>query len=457
MILLRKNKVIAVLMCILLAITFTLTCYEQAQAALFGLIPLASVAPEIVAAILTLIAAGAVFESPEAAVSTAYEYMKTNAENIGQNIDGMFTCSVTTIQAAAIFLSTFVETLGEINTTSSVPLTNTQGIEGSYIGYSAYKVLDNFIINVTDTPVTVTIPIDNWSAYMESGFSPGYRHYFIKDDLSNVTEFYFQGTSYTISSGETYVTGTMNDYVAGIRFLFNASNFVIQYYDDYFEQWRSVNELPLACIPNTGVTIYDMTANPAYSKADVAAPAISYPKTSVRYDPSRTKQEEVSASVPSTWDGVIGEQNLTDDGTGDGSTGTEVPTGVWSAILAIPNLIQDILSKLAEILTALLSIPTILADLIAIKDFTIDFSPLQKSYKTIFPFCIPFDLVNLIKGFSATPTDFQFQIKLETGYFNINHIVDLSPFMIPILFFRYCVVALFSYILIIKTRNLIKW
>jgi len=108
-------------------------------------------------------------------------------------------------------------------------------------------------------------------------------------------------------------------------------------------------------------------------------------------------------------------------------------------------------------LTALLSIPTILADWFSIKDFTIDWSPLQKDFKTIFPFCIPFDLVNLIKGFSATPQDFQFQIKLDTGFFNVNHTVDLSPFMVPIIFFRYCVVVLFSYILIIKTRNLIKW
>ena len=74
-----------------------------------------------------------------------------------------------------------------------------------------------------------------------------------------------------------------------------------------------------------------------------------------------------------------------------------------------------------------------------------------------FPFCIPFDLINSIKVFSAAAVDFHFRIDLDTSYWSVHHEVDLTPFSVPIAFFRYLCVIWFGWILITRTRDMIKW
>lgn len=74
-----------------------------------------------------------------------------------------------------------------------------------------------------------------------------------------------------------------------------------------------------------------------------------------------------------------------------------------------------------------------------------------------FPFCIPFDFIKSIKVFAAAARDFKFNIDLKTQYFEIHHEVDLTPFSIPIAFFRYVVVIWFVWILLTRTRDMMKW
>jgi len=91
------------------------------------------------------------------------------------------------------------------------------------------------------------------------------------------------------------------------------------------------------------------------------------------------------------------------------------------------------------------------------KDFKLDWSPLKIGLTKVFPFCIPFDFSRMISVFSATPTDFKFNIDLDTMYFKVHHTVDLTSFRLPIMFFRYVVIIMFSYILISRTRTFMKW
>lgn len=74
-----------------------------------------------------------------------------------------------------------------------------------------------------------------------------------------------------------------------------------------------------------------------------------------------------------------------------------------------------------------------------------------------FPFCIPFDLVDSIKQFAVTAKDFHFRIKLDTHYFQIDHEVDLSDMVLPFAFFRYMVLVWFVWMLMLRTRDLVKW
>lgn len=74
-----------------------------------------------------------------------------------------------------------------------------------------------------------------------------------------------------------------------------------------------------------------------------------------------------------------------------------------------------------------------------------------------FPFCIPFDMVKAVKLFAAAAADFVFRIDLDTQYFSVHHTVDLTPYAVPIAFFRYACVFWFAWILISRTHDLIKW
>ena len=91
-------------------------------------------------------------------------------------------------------------------------------------------------------------------------------------------------------------------------------------------------------------------------------------------------------------------------------------------------------------------------------DFKLDFD----GFKNLilperFPFCIPFDMVKAVKLFAAAAADFAFSIDLDTQYFAVHHTVDLTPYVLPIAFFRYGCVIWFVWILISRTHDLIKW
>lgn len=74
-----------------------------------------------------------------------------------------------------------------------------------------------------------------------------------------------------------------------------------------------------------------------------------------------------------------------------------------------------------------------------------------------FPFSIPFDMVKAVELFAAAAADFVFRIDLDTQYFSVHHTVDLTPYAVPIAFFRYACVFWFAWILISRTHDLIKW
>lgn len=109
------------------------------------------------------------------------------------------------------------------------------------------------------------------------------------------------------------------------------------------------------------------------------------------------------------------------------------------------GLIQNILDKITNFFDS----PS---------DFKLDFD----GFKNLilpdrFPFCIPFDLINSVRVFAASASDFVFRIDLDTSYFSVHHTVDLAPFAVPIAFFRYTCVLFWIWVLITRTRDLMKW
>lgn len=91
-------------------------------------------------------------------------------------------------------------------------------------------------------------------------------------------------------------------------------------------------------------------------------------------------------------------------------------------------------------------------------DFKLDMDGFRNlAIKDKFPFCIPFDMVDSVKQFAADAADYQFRIKLDTQYFSVDHVVDLTPLAVPLAFFRYIVVTWFVWVLLSRTRDLMKW
>lgn len=91
-------------------------------------------------------------------------------------------------------------------------------------------------------------------------------------------------------------------------------------------------------------------------------------------------------------------------------------------------------------------------------DFKLDMDGFRNLViKDKFPFCIPFDMVDSVKQFAADAADYQFRVKLDTQYFKVDHVVDLTPLAVPLAFFRYLVVAWFAWVLMSRTHDLMKW
>ncbi len=128
------------------------------------------------------------------------------------------------------------------------------------------------------------------------------------------------------------------------------------------------------------------------------------------------------------------------------NTNTDTATSVgwlekiWTGVTGIPAAISTALTSFFDI-----------------SKFDLDFSGFKLGLTKIFPFCIPFDFVRAIKTIAVKSNGLSIPIKLNTPYFKVNHTIDLTPFKIPIMFFRYICNFWFAYILISRTRDWIKW
>lgn len=113
---------------------------------------------------------------------------------------------------------------------------------------------------------------------------------------------------------------------------------------------------------------------------------------------------------------------------------------------------------LSDILRAINSILDFLKNMFNVSEFELDLSGFKSLIITEkFPFSIPFDFVNSIKMFAKQAKNPIFSINLDTHAFKLNHVIDLQPYIFYIGFFRYISVAWFSWFLIIKTKDLIKF
>ena len=130
----------------------------------------------------------------------------------------------------------------------------------------------------------------------------------------------------------------------------------------------------------------------------------------------------------------------TDTGTDTDKPGTDTDTGTDTG---------GLLGQIVALLKNFFDSPS---------DFRLNMDGFRNlAIKDKFPFCIPFDMVDSVKQFAANAADYEFRINLQTQYFSVNHVVDLTPLAVPLAFFRYIVVTWFVWVLLSRTRDLMKW
>lgn len=84
---------------------------------------------------------------------------------------------------------------------------------------------------------------------------------------------------------------------------------------------------------------------------------------------------------------------------------------------------------------------------------------LVKDWKLVFPFCIPFDMIGLLRAMDAEPVAPYFEIPLNIELINLHYIfeLDLSVFDDVARIFRLCETVLFIAGLMLITGKVIKW
>ena len=205
-------------------------------------------------------------------------------------------------------------------------------------------------------------------------------------------------------------------------------------------------------VPEVGLSICpDVTLAPDTAIAEDWATDYAM-SGSIATSPSVTLNPELAGDVVIT---------PGDIGGGGEVVNPDVPTdgtiaGLLSALLDwLKGILQSILDAIRSIPAA---ITAFIASLFDVTQFQLDFTPFKSLViKDKFPFCIPFDFRNAVKSFASTSSDYQMRIDLETSFFEIHHTVDLSPFVVPIAFFRYAACVWFTLVLITRTKDLMKW
>lgn len=188
---------------------------------------------------------------------------------------------------------------------------------------------------------------------------------------------------------------------------------------------------------------------PDIPSVDTATGDVTYPN-----DTAYTK-DAVAVPYPVDTEGVkvpdIPYDKVVDQSTGksldDTGTDTENPSKPGEGTNTGSN--TSLLQKILDLLKNFFDSPS---------DFRLNMDGFRNlAIKDKFPFCIPFDMVDSVKQFAADAADYQFRVKLDTQYFKVDHVVDLTPLAVPLAFFRYLVVAWFAWVLMSRTHDLMKW
>lgn len=235
----------------------------------------------------------------------------------------------------------------------------------------------------------------------------------------------------------------------------DGSNYGFGCYDYYDKIWRIVLLSGTTVFPR----VTAQTDSTYFPKEVVDSATTTFPSNTA----SKPLTTETPLTIPQA--GVNSTTMPGDVRTDADSPSIDVPldtpgwlSKIWDGVCAIPDAIVGGVTAIVDAVGDVAgSIADTLSDFFNPSEFKLDFSKFKVGLTEVFPFCIPFDFVKGIKSLASDSAGYSFDIKLATTFFKVNHTVDLTPYRIPILFFRFVCDFWFGYILISRTRDWIKW
>ena len=314
-----------------------------------------------------------------------------------------------------------------------------------------------------------------------SGFQPDKGqcvfHMRFGDDISD-THVSVGYDTYTLSGRKIQPNAiglnlSTKDRVLNYAWLFDSETHSVQFVTTYFSNYLQrnvVDKTNVITLPDDYLTSTVVSADPFNSigvtvpDGDLVYPSDDYlvrtpdlpqvdAETGAATWPSDVAYTKDAVSVPYPVDGA-GEKVGTipydvpvDQTTGKDLTDTDNPSKPGEGTETGSN--TSLLQKILDLLKNFFDSPS---------DFRLNMDGFRNlAIKDKFPFCIPFDMVDSVKQFAADAADYQFRVKLDTQYFKVDHVVDLTPLAVPLAFFRYLVVAWFAWVLMSRTHDLMKW
>lgn len=380
------------------------------------------------------IATGVVVYQNADQIKAVGEYLYNQAQSAGIDL------STVIVNNTLIMTSAFKSWLGSI--ASSIPST---------IDFSAPYTMPTF----SQFPA---LPTTNYTQYILYTDSSGSTYYMSFNTVNNVTALYINGGNVVGSNGYSSAIVGGNIY----------------FLNNYYHQWMSAGS----------VDSMGSCFSPAFSGGNILGSSISFYPLSTPTVPTYSNGANVSTNVSGALTNspsISGNISAIPDNDVitvlptaplTGVTTTTLPTVLTDssnvldkpvtntdytgALSGISSLLTDIKSGIQSIsntITNQFSVPSTVP--------TVNFAPLEVSLSNKFPFCLPFDLVNMIQSFNvpSSPPSFTIQFpSVNLGSFGTmqgySFVWDFGQFSTQATIVRYFILLCFVVALIKLTKTI---
>jgi len=185
---------------------------------------------------------------------------------------------------------------------------------------------------------------------------------------------------------------------------------------------------------------------PKFAMLDMKGMASNFPTT---FAPLTSGKAVTDKALKDFIDGMTDYKN-----TADPESLTDPDTHTQKAQETIQKAVED-----NEVKEETKPYPAPLPDIPNPDKVTIDGSDATRDWRLVFPFCIPFDIIDLIRVFQAEPEAPRFEIPLKVEEYGIDYtfVLDLAPFESLAVIFRLFERIMFILGLAVLTGKVIKW